>query len=192
MLDRTDIFLFLLFCNACRSDSKSPISPITVAGAVTNLATASICESNDSCFWNPFFFSIAFFQLESGFFVKAGSALSEVSIPFWTAFEQVWQQAASLLASWCNHWNRSYHAVWNDLFVGFLVSKVFEILRLVWTVWYVYKDLFWRAELCLCRFQFASYCWRNSLSKWHQRRVEFSRFYVDIFSTNMVRSSVLR
>ena len=30
------IFLFLLFSNACRSDSKSPISSITVAGAVTN------------------------------------------------------------------------------------------------------------------------------------------------------------
>ena len=37
---------------------------------------------------------------------------------------------------------------------------VFEIVRLVWTIWCVYKDLIWRAELCLCRFQFASYCCR--------------------------------
>jgi len=37
---------------------------------------------------------------------------------------------------------------------------VFEILRLVWTIWYVYKDLIWRAELWLCRFHFASYCCR--------------------------------
>ena len=35
--------------NACRSDSKSPISPITVAGAVTCLATASTCELDDLC-----------------------------------------------------------------------------------------------------------------------------------------------
>ena len=34
---------------------------------MTYLATASICESDDSCFWNPFFFSIAFFQLENPF-----------------------------------------------------------------------------------------------------------------------------
>ena len=55
MLDRIEskIFQFLLFSNACRSDSKSPISPITVAGAVTYLATASISESDDSGFWNP-------------------------------------------------------------------------------------------------------------------------------------------
>ena len=38
MLDRigSKIFLFLLFSNACRSDSKSPISTITVEDAVTN------------------------------------------------------------------------------------------------------------------------------------------------------------
>ena len=36
MLDRIEskTLLFLLFSNACCSDSKSPISPITVAGAV--------------------------------------------------------------------------------------------------------------------------------------------------------------
>ena len=79
---------FLLFSNACRSDSKSPISPTTVAGAVTYLATASICESDDSCFWNPFFSLFAFFQLENQFFVKAKSALDEVSIPLWSAFKQ--------------------------------------------------------------------------------------------------------
>jgi len=98
-----------------------------------------------------------FFQLENLFFVNAGSALDEVSIPLWRAFKQVWQQAASLLSSWCNHLNRSNHDVWNDLFVAFLFPKVFEIFRLVWTIWYVYKDLICRAELCLCRFQFANY-----------------------------------
>ena len=41
---------FMLLSNACRSDSKSPISPITVAGAVTYLATASIWETDGSCF----------------------------------------------------------------------------------------------------------------------------------------------
>ena len=135
-------------------------------------------------------------------------------------------------------------------FVGFLIPQVFEIFRLVWTIWYVYKDLIWRDELCLCRFQFASYCcgwlqiifisglffgsdclfdytslcftsawfypqWKCSLlvfdtyskistanwnsyplveetrpSKWHKRRVVFCRPYVDIFSTNMERTSV--
>ena len=103
MFDRTEskILLFLLFSYVCRSDSKSPISPITVAGAVTYLTTASICESDDSCFWKAFFlFSIVFFQLENPHFVNAGSALDEVSIPLWSAFKQVWQQAASLLSSW--------------------------------------------------------------------------------------------
>ena len=71
----------------------------------------SICESDDSCFWNAFFFSIAFFQLENQFFVNAGSALDEVSTALWSALKQVWQQAASLLSSWCNHLNRSNHAV---------------------------------------------------------------------------------
>ena len=132
-----------------------------------------------------------------------------------------------------------------------LPITVSEIIRLVWPIWYVYKDLIWRAELCLCRFQFASYCCRwlqivfisglffdsdcffdytrlcvtsawfysrkkcsllvfntsskistanwNSYplvdetrpSKWQQRRVELSRPYVDIFSTNIERTSVL-
>ena len=39
-------------------------------------------------------------------------------------------------------------AVWNDLFVGYLLPKAFEIFRLVGTLWYVYKDLIWRTELC--------------------------------------------
>ena len=85
-----------------------------------------ICESDDSCFWNAFFFSIAFFQSENLFFVNAGSALDEVSIPLWGAFKQVWQQAASPLSPWCNHLNRLNHAVWNDLSVGFLVPKVWN------------------------------------------------------------------
>ena len=57
----------------------------------------------------------------------------------------------------CNYLTRSNHAVWNDL-VGFLLPKVVEIFQLVWTIWYIYKHLVWRAELYLCRFQFASYC----------------------------------
>ena len=39
-----EIFLILLFSNACCSDRKSPE---TVAGAVAYLPTASICESDD-------------------------------------------------------------------------------------------------------------------------------------------------
>ena len=38
----------------------------------------SICESDDSYFWNALFFSIAFFQLENTFFVNTGFALDEV------------------------------------------------------------------------------------------------------------------
>ena len=67
-----------------------------------------------------FLFLHCIFQLENQFSVKAGSALGEVSIPFQSAFKQVWQQAASLLSSWRNHLNRSNHAVWNNLCVGFL------------------------------------------------------------------------
>ena len=40
---------------------------------------------------------LSFLQLENPFFVNAGSALDEVSFPLWSAFKQVWQQAASLL-----------------------------------------------------------------------------------------------
>ena len=55
---RAKSFSFLMI------DSKWPISLITVAGAVTYLATASICESDDSCFWNRIF------QLENPIFRK--------------------------------------------------------------------------------------------------------------------------
>ena len=78
---------------------------------------------DDSCFWNPFFFSIAFFQLENPFFVNAGSVLHEVFIALWTTFKQVRQQAASLLSSWCNYLHRSNYAVWNDLFLGFFSRR---------------------------------------------------------------------
>ena len=40
------------------------------------------------------------------------------------------------------------------------LCREFKILRLVWTIRYVYKDLIWRAELSLCRFLSASYCCR--------------------------------
>ena len=83
--------------------------------AVTHLVTASMCESDDSCFWNPFFSSIAFFQLENASFVNARSALDEVSIPLWSAFKQVWQQAASLISSWRNHLIRSNHTSYSKM-----------------------------------------------------------------------------
>jgi len=93
-----------------------------------------------------------FFQLENQFFANAGSALDEVNIPFWSAYKQVWQQAASLLSSWCNHLNRSNHVVWNDLLVGFLLPPAKDyLIRLR-------RLNLYRAELCLCRFEFASYC----------------------------------
>ena len=50
---------------------------------------------------------------------------------------------------------------------------VFEILRLVWTISCVNKDLIWRAESCLCRFQFGSYCCR-----WLQI-ISMSRLFFD-------------
>ena len=122
MLDRIEskIFLFLFFSDACPSESKSRISSITVAGAITYLATAFTCESDDSCFWNPFFFSIAFSQFENPFFVNAGAALDEASIPLWSAFKQIWQQAASLLSSlkpcclkWSFCWILTAEGLWN-------------------------------------------------------------------------------
>ena len=71
-----------------------------------------------------FLFLHYIFPVENPFFVNAGSALHKVSISLWSAFKQVWQQAASHLSSWCNHVNRSNHAVWNDLSVVFLLPKV--------------------------------------------------------------------
>ena len=85
--------------------------PLLGCGCLDFVAT-SISESDDSSFWNPFFFSVAFFQLENPFFVNTGSALDEVSIALWIAFKQVWQQPASLLSSWCNHIKRSNNAIW--------------------------------------------------------------------------------
>ena len=43
-------------------------------------------------------------------------------------------------------------------FCWIFTSEGFKQFWLVWTIWYVYKDLIWRAQLCICRFQFASYC----------------------------------
>ena len=96
---RSIFFLFLLFCNACRSDRKSPISPITALRVPWHILQLPpyACESDDSCFWGNFFFSIVFFQLENPFFVKAGSASDEVRIPPWSAFKQVWQVNKSYL-----------------------------------------------------------------------------------------------
>ena len=71
MLDRivSKTFLFLLFSNACRSDSKSPISPITVAGAVIRA-------------FEIISFSLLHFSSEKiHFSLKAGSGLDEISIP---------------------------------------------------------------------------------------------------------------
>ena len=49
------------------------------------------------CAFEIFSFFHCIFQLENQFFVKAGSVLGEVSIPLWSVFKQVWQQATSLL-----------------------------------------------------------------------------------------------
>ena len=59
-------------------------------------------------------------------------------------------------------WNSKPRPVANIKWLGGGAERVarikgFEIFRLVWTIRYVYKELIWRAELCLCRFQFASY-----------------------------------
>ena len=76
------IVIFLLFSNACRSDSKSPTSPITVAGAVTYLATASICmRIRRLVLLKSFLFLHRIFPVRKSIFVKAGSALEEVGIP---------------------------------------------------------------------------------------------------------------
>ena len=79
--EKVNSSLLLLFSYACRSGSKSPISPITVACAVTYLATASSANQTIHAFEILSFFSIAFFQLKNPFFANAGSALHEVSIP---------------------------------------------------------------------------------------------------------------
>jgi len=94
----------------------------------------SICESD---FWNAHFFSFAFFQLENPFCVNAGSALDEFSIPLWNAFRQVWQRTASLLSSWCNHLNRSNHAVWNGLLLDSYSGRSLKIFG-----WYGLSDTF--------------------------------------------------
>ena len=80
MLDRIEskIFLFMLFSNACRSDNKSPISPINVTGAMTYLATAFTCDQTIRAFEILSFSPLLFFQLENPFFVKAGSALDKL------------------------------------------------------------------------------------------------------------------
>ena len=42
-----------------------------------------------------------------------------------------------------------------------LIEKIFWLAsysRLLWTIWYAYEDLICRAELCLCRFEFAINC----------------------------------
>ena len=133
----------------------------------------------DSCFWNSFFFSIAFFQLENPFFVKAESALGEVSIPFWSAFKQepinihgscfkqVWQQAASLLSSWCKSF--SFECCSLARFVDSLL--VFDTSSKIPNSYPLVEE--------------------TRPSKWHQRRVLIGRPNVNIFSTNMGRTSVL-
>ena len=66
---------------------------------MTYLATASICELDDLCVWNPFFFSIAFLHLENPFFVKAGCASDEVCIPLSVKCFQASIRATSRISS---------------------------------------------------------------------------------------------
>ena len=158
MLDRIEskTFLFLLFSNACRSDSKSPISPIT---RLLRVPWFVLLKS--------FLFLYCIFPVRKSIFsLKAGSGLDETSIPLWSAFKQLWERAASLLSSGCNHLNRSTKRSFQTMmfemifFVGFLLPQVSKILRLLWTIWDVYKDLIWRTALCVCGFKFAIYCCR--------------------------------
>ena len=63
--------------------------------------------------------------------------------------------------------SRSNHAVWNDLFVGLLLPKVFAG-NLKFFSWYRLSDTsldtIWRAELSLCRFLSAS----SDCCRWFQ------------------------
>ena len=71
-----------------------------------------------------FLFLNCFFPVRKSIFRKGWVCIKWI----WSAFKQVWQEAASLLSSWCNHLNHWNHAVWNDLFVGFLLLKVFRLV----------------------------------------------------------------
>ena len=59
--------------------------------------------------------------------------------------------------------SRSNHAVWNDLFVGFLLPKVFAG-NWKFFGWYRLSVTIWRAELSLCRFLSAS----SDCCRWFQ------------------------
>ena len=126
---------------SCRSASEAPLTkePITVAGAVTYLATASLYESHHSCFWNSFFFFWVFLH-----YMKLAFHPEMLSSKFGNKPHLFSRHDAT--------WNKSFKPCclkWYSFFL-FLLPKVLEIFRLVWTMWYVYKDLIWWAELCLC------------------------------------------
>ena len=193
----------------------------------------------------------SFLSIENSVFVKAGSALDEDSIPLWNAFKQVWQQAASLLSSWCSHLNCSNHAVWNEWsfcwiltpeglsnfsagldylirlqkldLEGWVVPLLFPVCQLLlWmapnhfdfqvVLWFgLFLRLHQARPVSLVRslthdksvphlFSTAQSTanWNSyplveetRPSKWRQWHVVSSRPYVDIFSANMERTSVL-
>ena len=61
-----------------------------------------------------FLFLHCIFPVRKSIFRKSWVCIRWSWHSLWSVFKQVWQQAASLLSSWCNHLNRSNHAVWND------------------------------------------------------------------------------
>ena len=171
MLDRIEskIFLFLLFSNASRSDSKSPISLITVAGAVTYLATVSYANQTI----RAFFFSI--FSVRKSIFYTRWVWIRWCSHSALKCFQ------ASMATS---------RVICNDRFFLFLLPNMFEIFQLVGL-----SDTFtrtWSRGLS-CVFGVSLLVFDTSSessttnwnsyplveetrpSKWHQRRVVFSR-----------------
>ena len=82
-----------------------------------------------------------FFQLENQFFIHAGSELDDVRIPLWSAFKQVWQQAAlfAMIVFFYSYSRRSLKFFsWYDYLIrlqgldleGWVVSLAFPYLFL--------------------------------------------------------------
>ena len=73
---------------------------------------------------------------------------------------------------------------------------VVEILRLIWTIWYVYKDLIWRAEFLSCQlllsihFHFRVVLWIGLFLQLHQALCGFThdKSVPYLFSTPQARS----
>ena len=119
----------------------------------------SMCKSGHFVLLKCFLFLHCIFQLEDTFFVKAGSALDEVSISLWSAFKQVWQ----------NYLIRLQRL---DL-EGWVVSSSFPVSQLL--LWialnhFHFRDVLW-LRLCVTRVGFT-----------HDKSVPF------LFSTPQARS----